>query len=121
MTASPVELHQPVMVFSGYGRSRYARPGTVAKIGRTWVTVEVEGRSPPRRFRLDDQTDGSGYSSGESFMTLDQHAAHQRQSEALAFLREQGVTLDFESPWRTRTVELADIIRAAITPTTPED
>lgn len=117
-----VELRQPVMVFSGYGRHTIFKPAIVTKVGRVWITAQDENSSWVQyRFRLDDQTDGSGYSQRSRFMTMEQYAEHQRETEGGKFLHEQGIDLRYDSPWYERKAELADIIRSAAAATTPED
>lgn len=110
-----VELDQPVMVFSGYGRKVTIVSGKIVKVARVWITVQGDDfHWQTWRFRLDDQTDGSEFASRSWFMTIDQYAVHQRTVEAEKLLREQGIDLRFDSPWRERKAELADLIRAGL-------
>lgn len=83
---------------------------TITKIGRVWITVG-EGWQE-QRFRLDDQTDGSGYGYGSRFYTHAQWAEKQQRDAAVAFLRDHGIDVRFDSPWRGRETELANIIRS---------
>jgi hypothetical protein len=110
-----VELNDKVMVFTGYGRRRDVRPGTVVKVARVWITVQDdEWTWKTTRFRLDDQTDGTTNGVRDAFMTMDQYADYQRTVEAEKFLREQGIDLRYDSPWHQHRAELADIIRAGV-------
>jgi hypothetical protein len=110
MTAKvKVEVGQTVMVLGGYG-SREAVRGTVVKIGRVWIDVHREGQGWGWRFRLDTQTDGSDFGSPPRFYTLDQWAQHEREASASAFLRAQGITVEYSSSWRARMVELAQML-----------
>lgn len=86
------------------------REATVTKIGRAWITVAR--RWQEQRFRLDDQTDGSGYSHGSRFYTHAQWAEKQQLDAAMTFLRAQGIDVRYDSPWRGRETELATIIRS---------
>jgi len=90
---------------------RDPREATVTKVGRVWFTIG-EGHYE-EKFRLDDGTTGSGYSSAPHAYTREQWAAKQQSEEAYAYLREQGVSIDYGSPWRSRAVELANLIRSA--------
>lgn len=103
-----MEIGQKVMV-SEFGGSR-STPGEIVKIGRTWIDVHREGRAWGWRFRLDDQTDGSARGLPPRFYTLDQWAKCERERAASAFLREQGITIGYASPWRERVVELATLL-----------
>jgi hypothetical protein len=110
-----VEPGQPVMVFSGYGRNGRISSGKIIKVGRVWITVQDdEWAWKTTRFRLDDQTDGTTNGVRDTFMTMEQYAAHQQEVEGGKFLREQGIDLAFDSSWRKRQAELADIIRAGL-------
>lgn len=114
-----VEIGQPVIMT---GNRPGGEPGTVVKIGRVWIEVRPNGIPGDwtYRFRLDDQTDGSGYTGRARFYTLDQWAKKLRHDEAATFLREQGIEVGFGSSWRGRKAELADIIRAHLEPPAPE-
>lgn len=82
---------------------------TITKIGRVWITLG-EGRHETR-FRLDDQTDRSGYGHGSRFYTHAQWAEKQQRDAAVAFLRDQGIAVRHDSPWHGRETELATLIR----------
>lgn len=86
------------------------REAAITKIGRAWITVG-EGRHE-QRFRLDNQTDGSGYGHGSRFYTRAQWAEKQQLDAAMTFLRDQGIDVRFDSPWRGRETELATLIRS---------
>jgi hypothetical protein len=90
---------------------REPREVIVTKVGRVWFTVG-EGHQEVK-FRLDDGTTGSGYSSGPHAFTPDQWDEGLRISEARDFLREQGVSIEYASLWRGREIELANLIRSA--------
>ena len=83
----------------------------ITKIGRVWITVGKGFRE--RRFRRDDQTDGSNYGHRSRFYTRAQWAEHQQQVAAYAFLRNQGIEIRYDSPWHGRETELAAIIKEA--------
>lgn len=109
-----VELGQPVMVATGYKAS--AQPGEIVKIGRVWIEIKTEagkGWHQNGRFRLDDQTDGSKIGVSAHFYTLEQWAEKERRGAALEFLKSQGITLEYGSPWRGREAELAALVRPA--------
>lgn len=86
---------------------------TVTKVARVWITAGEGWRE--KKFRRDDQTDGSDTGVPAHFYTLTQWAEKQQQVEVATFLREQGIDLRHDSPWRGREAELAGIIRAATT------
>jgi hypothetical protein len=90
-------------------------PAVVTKVGRVWVDLEgTERRTqwsglPTWRMRMDRQDEGTQYSgSNASFATLDQHAWDETRDWALATLRDHGIDLRHDSPWRGREIELAD-------------
>lgn len=97
------------VIVHGYHRAKEA---TVTKVGRVWVFV---GEGPSmQKFRLDDQTDGSGYSQRDRFYTLDQWAEKQRRDGAADVLRKHGIDLRPDSLWRGREIELANLLRSAV-------
>jgi hypothetical protein len=107
-----------VMQDGNHARRMSHRNGTVIKVARVWITVRPEGAtrdSGDRRYRLDTQTDGGDRAFAGRFYTLDQWAERERRNAADAFLREQGIDVRRDGPWWRREVELADIIRAALT------
>lgn len=92
---------------------RAVREAEVVKIARVWITVKYLGKySHESKFRLDIQTDGSNYGTPSRFYTMDQWEEKQRRDEASIFLSEQGISLEYRSPWRGREIELANVIRA---------
>lgn len=112
---------QPVVVRrspnDGRGRKPEDRhiPAVVTKVARVWATIEGTGDSQYRpavwRMRLDSQDEGSQYSGmNASFATLEQHAWDETASWARAVLRDNGIDIRMNSPWRGREIELADII-----------
>jgi hypothetical protein len=106
-----IEAGQEVMV-SDVGRSTANWRGIVVWVGRVWMqVVHEEDRALPgafrRKFRLDDQTDGSVYSSRARFYTLEQYEEKRKLDDATSFLKGQGIRLDYDSPWRGKETELA--------------
>jgi len=63
------------------------------------------------RFHLDTQTDGSEYGYPPRFYTRTQWAEKQLGDDAQAYLHEHGIQVRYDSPWRGREVELANILR----------
>jgi hypothetical protein len=120
-----VRVGDTVIVYSGnHSRRMQADRYTVIKVAKVWITVRYEGKEESgaawdRRFRLDDHTDGAEVAPSR-FYTLTQWAKREREVEADAFLKEQGITLEYASPWRKRRAELADLIRAGLGPAGPE-
>jgi hypothetical protein len=53
---------------------------------------------------------------GSHFLTPLQHEYNERRFAAYATLREQGITVDRDSPWNLdeRIMQLADLLRAAL-------
>jgi hypothetical protein len=90
---------------------REPHEATVTKVGRVWFTVG-EGYQEVK-FRLDDGTTGSGYTSAPHAFTPEQWDERLRISEASTFLREQGISIEYPSLWRGREIELANLIRSA--------
>lgn len=118
-----VEPGQQVIVAD---RSRHSATwrGVVVWVGRVWMQVvreEDQGRPGALRhkFRLDNQSDGSKYGDRARFYTLGQHVEKQKLDEATSFLKDQGIRLDYDSPWRGREVQLALVLVSA-TKTTQE-
>jgi hypothetical protein len=90
---------------------REPREATVTKVARVWITVGEGYRE--EKFRRDTQADGpDGY--GKRFYTLTQWAEKRQRDEATTFLREQGIDLRNDSPWRDREIELAEVLRNGI-------
>jgi hypothetical protein len=111
-----VEMNEIVMMVDGHGRTLRTHRGKVVKIGRAWITVETEDYPGwTERYRLDDQTNGGGYSYSPRFYTLAQWDERERQAQATKVIRDQGISINFESPWRGREVELAALLTAAKT------
>lgn len=112
--AVKVEMNQPVVMADGYRRG--PDRGTVVKVGRVWIEILPEGwpAGRTRRFRLDTQTDGSEIGTPARFYTLDQWAERERRVEADRFLREQGIRIETGSRWHGREVELASLLRKAV-------
>jgi hypothetical protein len=113
-----VELGQPVRV-KDHG---VPWEGTVTKVGRVWIEITRNGSRTGYRFRLDTQTSGSNIGDPPRFYTLDQWAAKEARGEAMRYLQEQGITIEYRSKaWRGRETELAALLRSAATPTTTEE
>lgn len=110
-----VKVGDEVVVSNGRGTKPYR--ATVEKVARVWITVRPTGSSHAltERFRLNDQTDGwTGAGGPGRFYTLEQWAEREAEMAAQAFLREQGITLEWGSPWRKRLPELADAVRKTL-------
>lgn len=106
-----------LVIPASYGRvvrePIYAR---VTKVGRVWVDlaeVSDAGRVRAWRLRLDTQDNPSGYSQRDRFVTADQYAWEEQQSAVHAYLREQRVMPESDSPWRSeeRMLTLANLMR----------
>ena len=111
MKAADVKIGDKVKMTDG-PRGAPVGDGQVVKIGRAWVTVGSE-YGVERRFRLDDQTDGSRYSTRCRFYTLDQWAKREARNAALKLLREQDIWVGLDSVWHGREIELANLIKGA--------
>lgn len=114
-----VTVGQPVVMVSGnHSRRMTTRRGTVVKAARVWIEVLPDDLADEpngwnrRRYRLDTQTDGSQHSYAARFYTLEQWAELERRDQAQTFLREQGIDLRFESPWRGHEHELAELLKS---------
>lgn len=87
-----VSVGDIVWVREGYGRNRSWRKAVVTKTARVWITVMTAGGWPREmRFRLDDQSDGSGYSIGSYFYTVEQYEWLRAEEEAIEYLRSVGI------------------------------
>lgn len=94
---------------------RAVREAEVVKVARVWITIKYEGKySSERRFRLDDQTDGSDIGSPSRFYTMEQWEEKKLRDEASVFLVSQGITIEYGSQWRGREIELAALVRARL-------
>lgn len=114
MTVKTMTVGDRVVITESHGRrDNRVYHGTVTSVARVWITVQPDS-GPPIKFRMDDQTTGSGSSNAPRFHTLDQYVARERRAAVEAFLREQGISLNYDSPWRTREVELAELLRSSI-------
>jgi hypothetical protein len=96
---------------------------TVTSKARVWITVEkVDGPTilgqyrRTWRLRLDHQTDGSDSAYAVQFYTFDQWRFHQAHNEAREYLTEQGIRIDWDSPWKRREIELARGIWSLLNP-----
>lgn len=105
------------------GRDKSDRyiPARITKVARVWIEIEsTDGaRRWPRNWRMrrDTQNQGTQYIGSDArFLTPAQHEQVERLRVAMTFLREQGITVERNSPWLDRTPELADLIRSHITP-----
>jgi hypothetical protein len=113
-----VTVGQRVILLDGnHSKNLRTTDGTVVKVARVWIEVLPEGLPDDpngwnrRRYRLDTQTDGTPYSYAPRFYTLEQWDERERRDAAATFLREQGIDLRWESPWRGREHELAELLR----------
>jgi hypothetical protein len=115
-----LEPGQPVMVRRSPNdmrrrppEERYI-PARVVKAARVWIDLESTDERQfllTWRMRRDTQDEASQYISyNASFATLDQHAWDQTREWALATLRDHGIDLLRQSPWRGREIELADLL-----------
>jgi len=124
----PVKITEGDVVIVGSGshpRSWWIDRYVVTKVARMWITTLPEdqvGKANTqwceRRFRMDDQTDGSRIGAPARFYTLAQWAHAEREAEGDDFLISQGIRLDSGSPWFKRRGDLADIVRRALPPET---
>lgn len=111
MDRSDLTIGQPVIIT--YGDRTAPSRGTVTKIGRVWCEITTTGEYRiTRKFRIDDQSDGIGIGHGIHFYTEAQWTERQLRTRATDLLRDQGIRVDYDSPWRGREVELADLIVA---------
>jgi hypothetical protein len=105
-----VNVGDTVIIHNGYRNTvQRTYEATVTKVARIWITVG-EGYSA-RRFRLDDQTDGTGEGWAKRFYTLEQWAEREKLNAAHAYLHKQGISLRSDSPWRGKETELADVLK----------
>jgi hypothetical protein len=76
----------------GRDRADVYYSATVEKASRVWITLTTEAGFQGRRFRRDDQSDGSQYlGSSESFVTAEQREWDEAVREAREFLKGQGI------------------------------
>lgn len=95
---------------------RGAVEARITKSSRVWIDIESLGSRPVRRWRMrrDTQDEGSQYSGNNArFVTEEQHRWERRRHDALAFLHDQGITIEQRSPWRNQPEILADVLRTA--------
>jgi len=93
-------------------------PARVVKAARVWIVLEATGEGAlighAWRMRRDTRDEATQYiSDNASFVTPEQKAWDEAQHEAEAFLREQGISIEWTGPWHGREQELADLIRKA--------
>jgi hypothetical protein len=113
-----IELGAPVVVHLPSKQGRYGGryvPAQVVSKARIWVMVEETGREHPNswRLRLDTQHDGSRDHHRTSFRTPDQQLHEEAHVEAYRYLGEQGIRLEYSSPWRKTpwdTIRLARML-----------
>lgn len=90
------------------------REAEVVKVARVWVTMRslIMGWPQEYRMRLDTQDEGTeSFGSNASFVTPEQREWDEAREFGLAYLREQGISLERSSLWIEREAELAEIIR----------
>lgn len=96
----------------------------VAKASRVWVEIHSAEEHFPAKWRMrrDTQDEGTEYiNSNASFRTPEQHRWHVARSGGRQFLREQGISIAWKSPWIGREAELADLIRRSDPAYKPKD
>lgn len=109
-----VKVGETVKVVEYNGRranGENSREAIVSKVARIWITVKVGDWGRELRLRRDTQTDGSGFGYPSRFYTLAQWDERERQEEAKEFLREQGITVEYKSPWKDREVDLSAMLK----------
>lgn len=108
-TGMDLVVGDEVILVAGYG-FRSKRRGIVTKVARVWLEITPEGRTIPERYRRDNQTDGSNYSSPPRFLTLDQYAQQQARDAARGWLQGQRIRIDYDSTWDPCDVQEALMI-----------
>lgn len=107
-----------LVVESSYDRRWVENPrpkrAVVTSKARVWIEaqpVDGEGRyRRSRRFRMDNQTDGSESHYATRFYTPDQWRYHQALGQATSYLKDQGIDIRWDSPWKGRAIELARVV-----------
>lgn len=116
----PIAAGDPVVI-TDPDRRDAEQSGFVVKVARVWITVGLgspdDGHSSRMTYRMrrDSQSQATGFGhGGHRFATPEQHAWDQRLKAANRYLREQGVDLRSDSPWRSdeRRLILANLLRA---------
>ena len=120
MATENFEAGQEVIILpGGWGKKMAPVPARIVKVARVWVDVESTGKEFPSHWRIRKDTRDEGdrnYSQRNARLyTLEQWAEYQREKEAELLLAEQGIEIRYSSPWYRRKIELADLIRKAIT------
>jgi len=130
-TGADVQRGDTVMVYPSPNDARWGNEpvkATVTSAARVWVEITENVHAGlgavcigQWRMRRDTQDQGTQYTgSNWSFMTLEQHAAHQQQLAADAFLKEHAIRPErysrrSEDNWPAeRRVKLAAVLRAAM-------
>jgi hypothetical protein len=109
----------PVVVSESnvYRRKTVLISARVTSKARVWieVTATTTGRSQSWRLRLDTQDDGDDSNYKVRFHTPEQAAFRTARDEASSYLSDQGIRLDYGSPWKqaAATIRLARMIWAA--------
>lgn len=102
-------------------RKEAAQPvrAVVTRKARIWIVAEQilppEWAKVPHlpkawNLRMDNQTDGGESNHATRFYTPDQYRFHQASITAHEYLTDQGIRIDWASPWKARTIELARTI-----------
>lgn len=89
-----IKVGDEVLVQHNHGGKWEDVHAVVTKVARVWIDVDpVSGWLPhySRRFRRDDQSDGSNGNYRARLYTPEQWAEKQREAAADAFLREAGI------------------------------
>lgn len=110
-----VQVGDKIIVLDRGRRETRETDATVTRVARVWITATRNDDYPTEyRLRRDTQTDGSDVGTPLAFRTPEQHAWHQREAAAEAFLKEAGIEI---SRWGrggryvNDKVTLANIIR----------
>lgn len=92
-------------------------PAVVKSAARVWVTLTSDEGGWPFvwRMRLDTQDDGGNYpGSSYRFVTAEQKDREEATSAARKLLREQGIIVEYSSPWRGKEAKLAELLRGVL-------
>lgn len=115
VTKDQVKVGDFVKITEGYGRHENVHEALVTSVARVWITVTTGGKyAREMRFRLDTQTDShDSYTNAYTpqFYTIAQWERREAEMSAFRYLKQQGVEVTYNSPWRKRKVELAELIK----------
>lgn len=104
-----------VFVREGGGRHATTTAAKITAVGRVWVTIEAANSRRQWKLRKDTQRDARGVGYATNFVTPEQLAYDEKASTAAKYLAEQGIRVEYDSPWRGSdgTIALAEILRQA--------